>query len=595
MPPARRKFRAYRPFTARHTCCVTQHDCDNESEYTTSLDENDNDYMSQSRLSLQKKDKLPIDMIDISHESCSMDTLHNTNSTKLRRRTRRRRLDEQSSSKITTTAAPPPFVHKNDTCRSTSIDGVSTDVDSESENDMSVYSKDTQNVPILDSFSAFRLNYLIVHIAIMLADGLQGTHLYVLYEGYGYSVASLYCLGFVSGAITSPFIGPLVDKIGRKRSAMLYCLLEMGINLLEQYPIFAGLIVSRVVGGITTNLLFSVFESWLLTEHRKRGFPEEKLEVILRDSVIVSNLAAIGSGYIAHYLASKLGPVGPFEGAVFCTGLALLLVAFMWKENYGSCSSKAMSFRGHMAGAFKTIFNDSKILRIGITQGLTEGTLQTFVFLWSPALRNFAKNAPSDSIGLDEFGEPAYGLIFGAFMTCGVFGGLVSPIFRRGVTWLTSHKKEDEKDVVEIEGEGQVRPAAVELLASLCYFVCAILLLTPYLLKDSNSDYAFSMSLLSFLVYEFFVGLYMPIEGVVRSIYMPNESICSLMTMLRVIVNVSVAIGVISTNYVTFSTAYLATSVMMIIAALVQMSLVSQKEYHALLGRFRYITSFSSK
>ena len=61
------------------------------------------------------------------------------------------------------------------------------------------------------SFSAFRINYLIVHIAIMLADGLQGTHLYVLYEGYGYSVASLYCLGFLTGAVTSPFIGPFVD------------------------------------------------------------------------------------------------------------------------------------------------------------------------------------------------------------------------------------------------------------------------------------------------------------------------------------------------------------------------------------------------
>jgi len=52
-------------------------------------------------------------------------------------------------------------------------------------------------------FLAFRMHYLIVHIAIMLADGLQGTHLYVLYEGYGYSVASLYCLGFVLAALAS--------------------------------------------------------------------------------------------------------------------------------------------------------------------------------------------------------------------------------------------------------------------------------------------------------------------------------------------------------------------------------------------------------
>merc|ERR1712238_434568 len=139
---------------------------------------------------------------------------------------------------------------------------------------------------INEQFTAFRLTYLIVHLAIMLADGLQGTHLYVLYEGYGYSVATLYSLGFLTGAFTSPFIGPLVDKMGRKKAAMLYCFLEMVINQIEQYPLFIGLIFSRVVGGITTNLLFSVFESWLLTEHRKRKFPEEKLEIILLNETV---------------------------------------------------------------------------------------------------------------------------------------------------------------------------------------------------------------------------------------------------------------------------------------------------------------------
>ena len=129
---------------------------------------------------------------------------------------------------------------------------------------------------------------------------------------------------------------------------MLYCVLEIGINLLEQYPLFVGLIASRVVGGITTNLLFSVFESWLVTEHRKQGFDEDKLEIILRDTTIVSNSAAIISGYMAHYLASMLGPVGPFEGAVTCTWVALVMVGLLWSENYGSESSESTTFRDHM-------------------------------------------------------------------------------------------------------------------------------------------------------------------------------------------------------------------------------------------------------
>jgi len=179
--------------------------------------------------------------------------------------------------------------------------------------------------------------------------------LYVLYEGYGYSVATLYSLGFVSGAFTSPFIGPFVDKIGRKKSAIIYCILEMFVNHIEQYPYFIGLLTSRLVSGITSNLLFSVFESWLITEHRQRGFAEDQLEIVLRDSVIASNVAAIASGYIAHYLASKWGAVGPFEGAVGFTAFALTLVSLLWSENYGSTSDLAPSsssvgvtFRGHL-------------------------------------------------------------------------------------------------------------------------------------------------------------------------------------------------------------------------------------------------------
>ena len=161
-------------------------------------------------------------------------------------------------------------------------------------------------------------------------------------------MASLYACGFVSGAFTSPFTGAFVDKFGRKKAAMLYCVLEMIINYMEQYPILLGLVLSRIIGGVTTNLLCSCFETWLITEHRERGFSEGKLEVILRDSGIVSNSAAILSGVMAHILASTLGPVGPFQGAVATTFVALLLVAGLWTENYGDSGMKTTSIIGHV-------------------------------------------------------------------------------------------------------------------------------------------------------------------------------------------------------------------------------------------------------
>ena len=320
--------------------------------------------------------------------------------------------------------------------------------------------------------------------------------------------------------------------------------------MLEQYPFLVGLIASRMVGGITTNLLSSVFETWLDTEYRKRGFNKEEYELVMRDSVVISNLAAIASGYVAHELAERMGPVGPFHGAVTCTAVALVVVAVMWTENYGSDDPEQKSVVGYLSDAVETFRSDSKVLRVGIIQGLTTSSIQIFIFLWSPILREFAAAAPEGVLGLDKDGQPAYGLIFGAFMACGVIGGFVSPFVRGAFTSLLAPLAKDQPPVT-VDGvqEGQVRPMAVEFLAALCYVACACLLLTPCLV-GTDSTTAFGTSLMAFLVYEVIIGVYMPCEGVIRSLYIPSDARCSLLTLPRIILNVCVSVGVILTRFV---------------------------------------------
>jgi len=360
-------------------------------------------------------------------------------------------------------------------------------------------------------------------------------------------VANLYCLGFVTGALFSPITGALVDKVGRKKAAILYCILEITINRLEQYPNLAGLIISRMVGGITTNLLSTVFDTWLDTEYRRRDIRKEGgYEVIMRDSVIVSNLAAIGSGYLAHVLAEIYGPKGPFEGAVGCTSIALVVIMFLWTENYGcEDENEVKGMKQFMNDAITEFQSDSKVLRLGIIQGLTCGSIQIFIFLWSPALRHFAASAPKGSFGLDNDGEPAYGLIFGAFMAAGVLGGLTAPWIRRIATSLM-------KPAIVEDGEqtNDDRSMAVEGLSTACYLASAFLLLLPCLL-DGQGTHSFSICLGAFLVYEYIVGLYLPCEGVLRSMYFPAEGRASILTLPRIIVNCAVSLGVVLTNYMT--------------------------------------------
>lgn len=148
-----------------------------------------------------------------------------------------------------------------------------------------------------EEFNKFRWSYLSVYLVIMLADWMQGTHMYTLYLSYNVNISALFLTGFLSGAIFAPFLGSLVDKFGRKRSCIVYCVLEIAINWLEHYKSFEILLLGRVLGGISTNLLFSAFESWMATEHRKKGFPEEWMARTYSEVSVYRLFSVVGSLY----------------------------------------------------------------------------------------------------------------------------------------------------------------------------------------------------------------------------------------------------------------------------------------------------------
>ena len=107
------------------------------------------------------------------------------------------------------------------------------------------------------SFRKFQLKYLSVYLIVMLADWMQGTNMYTLYQSYGVNVGTLFLTGFSSSAIFGTFLGLFVDKYGRRLGCIAFCLLEIAINALEHYPHMGLLLLGRVLGGISTSLLFT--------------------------------------------------------------------------------------------------------------------------------------------------------------------------------------------------------------------------------------------------------------------------------------------------------------------------------------------------
>ena len=117
-----------------------------------------------------------------------------------------------------------------------------------------------KNQKLRSKFDAFKRSYLIVYSVIMLADWMQGTHMYTLYLSYDVDISKLFLTGFLSGALFAPWMGGVVDTYGRKRSCVVYCILEIVINIMEHSHNQNVLLLGRVLGGISTNLLFSAFE-----------------------------------------------------------------------------------------------------------------------------------------------------------------------------------------------------------------------------------------------------------------------------------------------------------------------------------------------
>lgn len=349
-------------------------------------------------------------------------------------------------------------------------------------------------------FRRFQTRFLIVFFIMMAADWMQGAYVYKLYEHYGFSMAEngqLFIAGFGSSMVFGIIAGPFVDKYGRKRGCLAYGALYIASCLTKHHNNFSILMLGRVFGGAATSILFSAFEAWMVAAHTARGFDPEWLSTTFSRMYVGNGLVAIASGWVAQAAYNYVQhPVAPFDVSIAFLAVGSAAIFVLWTENYGDQGAALVS---GLSDALKLIRTDSQVMLLGASQGLFEGAMFTFVFMWTPSLEAAAPDT-----------EIPHGIIFAAFMISASLGGALFRIL-------------SQRQVLE------VFMRSVFFVAAISMFIVAF---------STNGQTTF----LAFLLFEVCVGVFWPGMGTLRSKCIPEETRATVINLFRVPLNLMVCI-----------------------------------------------------
>jgi len=271
----------------------------------------------------------------------------------------------------------------------------------------------------------------------------------------------------------------------------------------------------RVTGGIATSILFSCFETWMVSEHMTRHkFSSGLLRYMFTMMFFGMYAVAIASGILAQLVVDTLpmkevanmpgvfwgGYTSPFDMSIICLVVCMFAILFAWDENRGSGSSfgSSQTFTSSLCQGFATVMSQWRVALMGVVVTAFEGSMFAFVFNWTPAL---------DSKAL----PPPHGLIFAMFMMSCMSGASTFALLG-----------------------GNIKPAAVlfpnMLLATVSLGIVALTI-------GIGSAYALQASFFCFLIFEFCVGVYWPTVGTLKSEIVPEDIRATVYNIYRVPLN----------------------------------------------------------
>ncbi|SMY24404.1 unnamed protein product [Zymoseptoria tritici ST99CH_1A5] len=302
-----------------------------------------------------------------------------------------------------------------------------------------------------------------------------GPYMYTLYKDSKSlpesTVARLFTLGFLSAGITAGLAGSLAD---------------------------------RVLAGLSTTLLYSVFETWMISEfHRRELGHVMGLGEMFSGSVMVSGVVAVASGVVGEAVVGWTGSkAAPFAVAVGCLAAAGGGIWKFWGENFGEADGE----KGGSSVSLKSMVMDKRILSLGLATTLFEGCMFLFVFFWTPALKSSRAVAGTTA-------SPPFGLIFSCFMSAMMLGSMLF-------------------SVIDLRSERETGRLLLSILA-----MAAISLMVPVLMRTEG------LTFWSFAIFEACVGMYFPTMGRLKSEIVDDDVRGKVYALMRLPLNIFVVLA----------------------------------------------------
>ncbi|KFY86225.1 hypothetical protein V500_07783 [Pseudogymnoascus sp. VKM F-4518 (FW-2643)] len=369
------------------------------------------------------------------------------------------------------------------------------------------------SVELNNAATAFKWKFIPVY--------LLGPYVYTLYKDeYGLAeptVAMLFAAGFVAAAVSATFVGSLADKYGRRMACMAFCITYALSCLTKLSSQIVTLLIGRLLGGVATTLMYSVFESWMVTEYFARSLDKSNMSL---DSMFglmtaLNGVVAILSGVVGESVVAMTGTkTSPFMAAIVLLMTALVIMKKGWNENYGDRTEVPKGASDE--SSLKVILKDKRILILGFVCCVFEGSMYLFVFFWSAALKS--AHAYSNPSAKEQSSIP-FGLIFATFMAAMMLGSIA---FSRGSSEAAASKS------ISMLGPAHFLTIAIA--------VSTASLLTSVLIKSET------LTFWCFCLFEACIGIYYPCMGALRGRIVGDGARAKVYGFLRIPLNFFVVV-----------------------------------------------------